>query len=412
MLRVRVLSTGYEVLRGYTLDGNAAWLARAATEAGALVLGARTVGDDAAEVERAIAEAAGDADEVLVSGGLGPTEDDRTREALARAMGVPQEHDEAAWALVVETFRRAGREAQGPQRRQAALPRGARALRNPEGTAPGVEARLGSAVVSCLPGPPREMRAVFRDGVLPRWRREGRLEPVAARVLWTGGVPEAEIGVALEDLMRASEPTVGTHPDDGEVAVRILARGPDADARAGAAAGEVRRRLGPAVVSEDEEVRVQHAVVRALHARRATVTTAESVTGGLVARMLVEVPGASDVFRGGFVAYSDEWKHDALGVSRTLLDRHGAVSAEVVLAMAEAALAAGRTRFSVATTGVAGPGPGARGVPQGTAFVAVAEEGRAPRHAALRLATPRVPTQRRVAVAALDLLRRAVSRLA
>jgi nicotinamide-nucleotide amidase len=409
MYRVRIVSTGHEVLRGQTVDTNAAWLALRATEAGATVRAARTVGDDAAEIAAAIREAAADADCVLVTGGLGPTEDDRTREGLAAALGVEAVFDERAWATVAAYFARAGREPGASQRRQATLPRGTEPLGNEEGTAPGVLGRLGAADVVLLPGPPREMRSVFASAVPARWRATGRLDPTSVRVLWTAGVPESEVAAAIDDLMRSPEPTVGTHPDEGEVAVRVVARGGDADARAAAVASEARRRLGPAVLSEEEGVRVQHAVVRSLHARRLSITPAESVTGGLVARMLVEVPGASEVFRGGFVAYSDAWKHDALGVSRALLAAHGAVSAPVAEAMAEAARARGKTPVGVSTTGVAGPGPDARGVPEGTAFVAAALEGRATRTLALRFSLPRVAVQRRTAVAALDLVRRSLA---
>jgi nicotinamide-nucleotide amidase len=409
MLRIRIVSTGYEVLRGFTVDTNSAWLARRATEAGATVASSETVGDDAEAIGEAIRAAASDADVVLVTGGLGPTEDDRTREGLAIAAGVGLAHDEAAWEAVRASFARAGREPAEVQRRQALLPVGSRAYPNPEGIAPAVERAVGEAAVLLLPGPPREMRAVFAAHVLPAWARGGRLDPVAARVVWTAGSPESEVAAAIEDLMRAPEPTVGTHPDEGEVAVRLLARGEGAERRAAETTALVRRRLGPAVVSEEEDVRVQHAVVRSLHARRATVTTAESVTGGLVARMIVEVPGASDVFRGGFVAYSDAWKHDALGVSRVLLGERGAVSAEVASAMAEAARAAGKTTFGVATTGVAGPGPNERGVAAGTVFVALAGEGVPTQAKEARLLASRDSVQRRAAVQALDLLRRALA---
>jgi nicotinamide-nucleotide amidase len=406
VLRAALVSTGHEVLRGDTADTNAAWLARRLTAAGVLVSSRRTVGDGLEDVAEAIRAAAAEADLVVVTGGLGPTEDDRTREALARAAGTPLAPDPAAWALVCAHFARLRRDPGDLQRKQALLPRGATPLENPEGTAPGV---LGAAMgrpVWLLPGPPREMRAVFEAHVLPALLADRRLEPVAARVVRTAGLPEAEVAAAIDDLMRAGEPTVGTHPDDGEVAVRLLARGAGAAERADATAGEVARRLGPAVVSREEDVRIEHAVVALLRAAGTTVATAESVTGGLVARMLVAVPGASDAFRGGWVVYSDAWKRDALGVPAALLERRGAVSEEVARAMAEGALARSGAGAALATTGVAGPGPDATGVPAGTAFAALAVPGRATRALALRLAASREATQRRVAVAALDLLRR------
>jgi nicotinamide-nucleotide amidase len=404
-LRVALVSTGHEVLRGDTLNTNAAWLARRATEAGATVVWATTVGDAVGDIEAALRDAIGRADEVLVTGGLGPTEDDRTRAALARAAGVPVAHDDRAWAIVLARFARAGRVPDERQRPQAALPVGSEPLGNEFGTAPGVRLAVGSTTVALLPGPPREMRAMFEAEVLPRWRADGRIEEAAARVVRTAGLPESDLASRIDDLMRAPEPVVGTHPDEGEVAVRVLARGKGAGARADGVRDEVARRLGAHVVSFEEEERVEHAVVRALLARGEVVATAESVTGGLVARMLVRVAGASGAFRGGFVAYSDAWKHGVLGVEDALLLEHGAVSEPVALAMAHAARERGGCAWGVATTGVAGPGPGMRGVAEGTVFVAVCghDVETARRHV---FGPPRLAVQRRAAVAALDLLRR------
>ncbi len=408
MPSVAILSTGYEVLRGYTLNTNASWLARRATECGARVVSAVTVGDALDDLARELRRLVTQADCVLVTGGLGPTEDDRTREALALVSGVSLVEDPRARVVVEDYFRRSAR-APGPsQWRQALVPEGMEPLRNPEGTAPGIAGRVGSAQVFLLPGPPREMRSVFETEVLPRCRALGPFDETAARVVWTAGVPESEVARPLEVFMRAEEPTVGTHPDDGEVAVRILARGPGAAARADAVLAAARASLGEHVVSTHEEERVQHAVVALLARHGLVVTTAESVTGGLVARMLVEVPGASRVFEGGFVVYSDAWKAARLAVPEALLARDGAVSAAVAGAMAEGALRAGPADVAVATTGVAGPGPDDRGVPEGTVFVAVAVSGRPTRVASHRFAVPRVPLQRRAAVAALDAVRRAL----
>lgn len=411
MLTVALVSTGHEVLRGHTVNTNAAWLGRRATEAGAKVTSVRTVGDDLPDLEAALRAAVAEADVVVVTGGLGPTEDDRSREALARVLDAPLEDDPEARAIVARYFARSGRPAVAMQWRQALVPRGARALDNDQGTAPGIVATAGGRQVFLLPGPPREMRAMFEREVLPRWRATGALDAVAPRVVWTAGAPESEIAGAIDDLMRAPEPVVGTHPDDGEVAVRLLARGPDAEARADAAVATVVRRLGAHVVSTDEATRVEHAVVAALRARGLVLTTAESVTGGLVARMLCEVPGASAAFLGGWVTYSDAWKARELGVPGALLAAHGAVSAEVARAMAAGARAAAEADLAVATTGVAGPGPDDRGVAQGTVFVALAtRDGADVEVRELRLPLPREVVQRRAAVAALDLVRRHLAR--
>jgi nicotinamide-nucleotide amidase len=409
-LPVALVMTGHEVLRGHTLNTNAAWLGLRATDAGATVVEATTVGDGLEDLARALAGAAMRADCVLVTGGLGPTEDDRTREALARAAGVALEHDARAWEIVLGHFRRLGREPAEVQRRQALLPRGATALQNALGTAPGVLFAIGKATVFLLPGPPKEMRRMFEDEVLPRWRAGGALEETALRVVWTAGATESVVAGAIEDRMKSPEPVVGTHPDEGEVAVRVFARGGGARARADALAAEVVRRLGESVVSTDEGVRIAQAVVALAREQKRIVTTAESITGGLVARMIVEVPGASDVFRGGFVAYSDAWKTDVLGVPAELIEKEGAVSQLVAIAMAAAAKKRTGADLAVATTGVAGPGPDARGTPAGTAFV-VATPAKSPGvwvPVRVHALGDRASVQRRVAVAALVALREAL----
>lgn len=409
MLSVALVSTGHEVLRGHTVNTNAAWLARAATSAGARVTSVRTVGDDLPDLEAALRAALAEADAVLVTGGLGPTEDDRSRDALARVLGVPLVDDPEARAVVERYFARTGRPASPMQARQARLPRGAAALDNPEGTAPGVRAMAaGGREVVLLPGPPREMQTMFRGQVLPRWRASGRLDEVASRVVWTAGAPESEVAAAIEGWMAGAEPVVGTHPDDGEVAVRLLARGPGAVARADAAVADIVGRLGAHVVSCEEDVRLEHAVVAALRRAGVVITTAESMTGGLVARMLTAVPGASAVFRGGFVAYADGWKVRELGVPEGLLAAEGAVSAPVAAAMATGARDRAGAGLAVAVTGVAGPGPDGRGVEAGTVFVGLARAGAATVVHAFRWPLPRIVVQRRAAVAALDLVRRAL----
>ncbi len=409
MPTVTILTTGYEVLRGFTANTNATWLARRATESGARVVGMRTVGDSLAELTRGLEESLAEAACVLVTGGLGPTEDDRTREALAKVAGVPLVDDPRAWEMVRVHFERSKRAPSPTQRRQGLVPRGFEALPNEQGTAPGITGRVGDRRVFLLPGPPREMTAMFEREVLPRWKQDGGFDEAAARVLWTAGVPESEIAAPIETEMRADEPTVGTHPDDGEVAVRILARGGGAAARADALRDGIARRLGPHVVSTVEHERVQHAVVGLLKDRGLVITTAESITGGLVSRMLVEVAGASTVFRGGHVTYSDEWKSRVLGVPEALIARDGAVSESVAIAMADRARELGRADVAVSTTGYAGPSANPGEVP-GPVFVAVSSRF-APTYAVrFFAAVPRLAVQRRAAVLALDQVRRLLIR--
>lgn len=409
MLRVALVSTGHEILRGHTVNTNAAWLARAATSLGARVTSVRTVGDDLSDIVGALAAAAAEADAVVVTGGLGPTEDDRTRDALAHWLGVPLREDAEADASMRRHFARNGRIPGPLQHRQTLVPEGACAIVNEEGTAPGLRVVREGVDVVVLPGPPREMRAMFRREVVPRWTASGRLEEASSRVVWTTGLPESEVAAALHDLLTAREPVVGTHPDEGEVAVRLVTRGPGAVARAEAAVATVVSRLGAHVLSTDEDRRVQHAVVDALAGRRMTLACAESVTGGLVARMVTEVPGSSAVFLGGFVTYATAWKVRFLDVPEALVAAHGVVSAEVACAMAEGARRAGASDLAVATTGVAGPGPDATGTPEGTVWIGLAgPRGVVATRPALH-GLSRDAVVRRAAVAALDAVRRDLS---
>ncbi len=404
---VALVLVGAELVEGRTADRNGPFLARLVAEAGATLARWSVVGDDPEAIALAVREAAAAAPLVLVSGGLGPTDDDRTREGLARAAGVGLVHDEGAWTFIESVFRARGREPRPVQRRQALVPVGAAWLRNPVGTAPGLCVRVGRSEVLAFPGVPVELEALVEAEALPRLRALPGLRPTALRLLCTAGLPETEVAERLGDLVGQPGLGVGWYPHQGEVEVSLRATGDGAEERVERAARLAAERLGPALLDVPPGGRIEHAVVRLLRARGLTVTTAESLTGGLVARMLVRVPGASAVFRGGYVTYSDEAKARDLGVAPALLERVGAVSAEGAAAMAEGARARTGADAAVSTTGVAGPGGAPP--PVGTVFVAVALAGRATAVQPLWLPLPRELVQRRAAVEALDRLRRALN---
>jgi nicotinamide-nucleotide amidase len=376
---------------------------------GADVQDLRIVGDAEPDVARAIADAAAEAEVVLVSGGLGPTPDDRTREGLAAAAGADLVEDEDAVRLLEAALRAQGRVLDAPRRGQARMPRGARTLPNPAGTAPGIRVDVRGATVYALPGVPRELRAMFEAAVRPELEGRGGLLETATGGVWTSGLGEPDVATRLDALAARHDVEVGFYPHEGEVEVRLRARGGGAARRVDGALREARRLLGAAV---SEPGPIQHAVVEALRRSGLRLTTAESMTGGLIARMLVEVPGASDVFPGGWVTYSDAWKRDALGVSAALLAQHGAVSPEVAAAMAEGARGRAATDAALSVTGIAGPDDGrdprGRPIPRGTFHVGLALAGRPTETRSLCLPFDRLAVQRRAAVLALDLLRRAL----
>jgi len=381
--RAALVTVGDELLLGDTVDGNAAWLGRALAELGLRVVHRTTVGDDPAAIRAALQDEAARADVVLVTGGLGPTEDDRTREALAQAAGVALRTDPEIVAALEERYRARGYERLPPTNlRQAEVPEGARALANAYGTAPGLALEVGEALLVALPGVPREMRGLFEDHVRPLLasRFEGRLTPVHVRRVHTTGIPESvlaeRVEAALEGLEAAIRAAVEVAylPDLRGVDLRLTARG--ARKQAEAALEAVEEALADVVAPyrfDDPEGDLAGALGERLRARGLRLATAESCTGGLVGRHITDVPGSSTWYAGGVIAYANRAKTVLLGVPEQLIEAHGAVSEPVARAMAEGALRTLETDVAVAVTGVAGPGGGTPAKPVGTVWLAVAD---------------------------------------
>jgi nicotinamide-nucleotide amidase len=411
-VRAYVLSTGDELVRGRTLDTNAAEIARALGAEGLTVVGASLVGDDEPALAAAMLRAAECAEIVVVSGGLGPTLDDCTRGAAARAAGVALERRPEIEENLRERF--AARRMRMPESNllQADAPAGAEILVNRHGTAPGFRVRVRGSELFALPGPPHEMRAVLAEEALPRIRAlvGGAERVVVVRTLETFGEREAAVGEAIAELMeRGREPRVGTTAVRGTIRVVIHAEGGPAEAAemVDRAEAEVRRRLGPIVFGVDGET-LAGVAGRLLLRERATIATAESCTGGLVAGALTEVPGISAVFPGGVVTYADEEKSKLLGVPAELLMRVGAVSEEVACAMASGVRARFATDLGVALSGVAGPDGGTPEKPVGLVHLALDARG-VVTHRRLLLPGDRALVREIAVKSALDLVRRALS---
>jgi len=372
--RVAVLSVGDELVLGQIDDSNARWLAQELQAIGAMPGERRTVADDRDALAAAIRALAATHAAIVMTGGLGPTLDDLTRDALGDAVdpGAPLVEDAAGVEHLRGWFERRGRAMPASNLRQAMRPRAARLLDNPNGTAPGIAARCGACEVFCLPGPPNEMRPMFASFVAPALRDSQRVVLTAA--LHTIGLGESLIGEQLGELMqRGREPSVGTTASNGIVTIRIRSTGAPDAARAAldASIAACSARVGAIIYGRDGEP-LAAVVGRMLAERGLTLATAESCTGGMLGAMVTEVAGSSAWYSGGFVTYANERKIADLGVRASTLDAHGAVSHETAIEMARGCLARTNASIAISTTGIAGPGGGSDAKPVGTVYIAVA----------------------------------------
>lgn len=407
-MRVEILAVGTELLLGQIVNGNLAWLGGRLAEEGHTVVAAQEVGDDHDMIVAAIELARSRAEAVIITGGLGPTADDLTREALAAVADVPLAFDDAyAKELSERWLERFGTEVPVSNFRQAEYPLGSTRLANPKGTAPGLMVEVGDSVLVALPGVPAEMEALFDDHVAPLLvERAGLRGSRIIRILRSWGLPESLVGERLDDLFDVhGNPAMALLASDAEIKVRLMADAPsDAEAEALIAPveAEVRRRLGDAIFGTDAET-IEARIHTLLAARGARLAVAESLTGGIVQARLTELPGASETFAGGMVTYATDTKADPLGVDRSVLDT-GVASEATAGAMAVAVAARFGAEVGLALTGVAGPGP-AYGVPAGTVCVGVSIDG-VVTTASRRLPGDRERVRRYSATAALHQLRK------
>ena len=372
-LTVELLSTGDELLTGQVVDTNSAWLMDRLWDLGVMVRRKTLVSDDRTDLVAALAETTARADVVVMSGGLGPTEDDLTAECVAQAMGVPLVVDDDSLAAIRERFEKLGRTMTPNNAKQARFPRGATILPNRLGTAPGFVVSLGRAELACLPGVPVEYKGLCEEAVLPRIAARAGEVP-AARLVKLIGIPESHADEAMRPVMDAPEHRgvrFGYRAHWPEIHVKWSVPGPDAEAHAERILGEVRRIFGEAIFAEGKE-ELPRRVVERLTARGERLALAESCTGGLVAELLTSVPGASAVLEVGAIVYANDAKTALLGVPESLLAAHGAVSEPVARAMADGVRRLGSATWGLAVTGIAGPGGGTPDKPVGTVHLAIA----------------------------------------
>ena len=411
-MQVEIVTIGNEVLSGRTLDTNFAFLARALEEASVQVGWHTTVADTAERIAEGLQHALGRADAVVTTGGLGPTPDDVTRRAVAAVLDRPLQLDEGVLEAIRERVRRMGRSLPASVEAQALIPRGAQVWPNRNGTAPGLLIEHDGRPVILLPGVPSEMEALAREFVIPYLRaRNGRA--VESFTLRTYGVFETMLQEHLGTLpQRWPGATLAYLPSWHGVDLRVTVVGDDAAAvraMATRAREELLGAVGSVVYAEGARG-LEEVVGDLLIAHHRRIATAESCTGGLLAKRLTDTPGSSRYVERGFVVYSNESKMDLLGVEPETLRAHGAVSAPVAQQMAAGAARRAGVEVGVSVTGIAGPEGGTEAKPVGTVFIAVADPaGQAVRQ--LRLTGSRAAIRERSAQSALDLVRRHVAGL-
>jgi competence/damage-inducible protein CinA-like protein len=374
-----VVAIGDELLAGAHPDLNSPYLAGQLAEAGRHVERVVVVGDDESDIAAAIADMAKRVPLVIASGGLGPTLDDVTRHAAARAAGVELVRSEEAWDQVRAWYTRADRPMPDSNARQALVPTGATVLANRCGTAPGFRMSIGAAVLFVLPGPPAELADMYEHGVAPWLERHPAGEEVfRARSFYLHDLSESVFADAVGAWMeRDANPRLGVTVKGGVMSAKLLARGRDelqALSLLDGRGAEFTARFGEHIFSEHTPD-LALALGQVLLAKGLSVTAAESCTGGLVVGALTRVPGISAVLRESVVTYADVAKTERLGVPAELLEAHGAVSAEVAGAMARGAAARAGARLAVAVTGVAGPGGGTPAKPVGLVWFGVCLDG-------------------------------------
>ena len=409
-MTAEIICVGTELLLGDIVNTNAQFLSRELAELGVSVLHQHVIGDNPARLRELVAQARARSELLVFSGGLGPTEDDLTKETVAAAFGDTLHFDAEEWAKITAFFARTGRQPTPNNRKQAMVPTRGHKIPNAHGTAPGAwfEDDAGRCAV-LMPGVPREMKAMWTEQIRPALQRRQNCTIHSHTLRVLGG--ESSIASKVAPLFASANPTAAIYCKTGESEIRVTARAAtaqQAEADCKAYLQKFRDILGDAAYDVDVPA-LEYTVVRVLRERGLHAATAESCTGGMVAERLTNVPGASEAFAYGFVTYSEEAKQKLLGVDAALIKRWNVVSGPVAVAMAFGAAQASGAELAVGITGIAGPGGALPGKPVGTVYLAGADA-RTGAGWLLRLALggyhEREVIRTRAAMYALDLLRR------
>ena len=374
-MKAEIIAVGTELLLGQIVNTNARDLAAGLSDCGVIVYYQTVVGDNPGRLKDAIKDAYERVDLVILTGGLGPTKDDLTKEIIAQYFGKKLVLDQPSLDRIKGYFDRMGREMNETNEKQAYMPEGCIILENDCGTAPGLIVEEGEKIAILLPGPPKEMNPMFENKVKP-WLSEKTGSTIKSRTLKMIDIGESNMAAAVSDLMDGENPTVAPYAKEGESELRITAMAKteeEADKLIEPVAKEIYARLGEYIYGEDDTTLVE-ALVKKLIDKKLTISTAESCTGGLIASEITSVAGSSEIFGSGYVTYANSAKMKMLGVKDKTLADFGAVSQQTAKEMAEGARAASGADIAVSVTGIAGPGGGSAEKPVGLVYTALADD--------------------------------------
>ena len=377
MSKASIITIGNEILIGHTVNTNAAYLAQKLLEIGVSVISEHTVGDQTDQIVKALRLATDEADLIIVTGGLGPTEDDLTRHALAKFLGASLELDEELFEKIEDQFKKRGMSMPSNNKRQAFMPKGAAAITNKIGTAAGIRAERKGKFIFVMPGVPYEMKLMFEESVLPEIMKltgkEGDVIKVI-RKLNCFGAGESKIAEMLSDLAdRDRNPQINYTVDLGVVTIHTTATGSSMEQAKKLADKDeeiINERLGNLIFSSGESS-LEEVVGQLLIQKKKTIATAESCTGGLLAKMITDIVGSSRYFMQGWITYSNSTKTSELGVPAEIIEKYGAVSEETAKALAKGARKKTGTDYAIAITGIAGPEGGSEQKPVGLVFISI-----------------------------------------
>lgn len=378
-MTVEIIAVGTEILLGNIVNTNAAYLAEKCAGLGLSCYHQDVVGDNEERLCETIKTALSRSDILLLTGGLGPTQDDLTKEAAAKVMGKSLYLHEASRDAIKLFFEKRGLEITGNNWKQAMVPEGCIVVENPNGTAPGIIMAENGKHVILMPGPPNELVPMFETSIMP-YLSKLQSCVIFSQTVKICGVGESKLETMVKDLIeKQANPTIATYAKTGEVHLRVTARAEnekEAKKLVKPVVKELKGRFGSNIYTTDDTVTLEKSVVDLLLANHLTVCTVESCTGGLLAARLINVPGVSEVFKAGYITYSNKAKRRLLGVKKNLLIKHGAVSEQVAKEMARGAALVSKADVTVSVTGIAGPDGGTEEKPVGLVYMGCSVCGR------------------------------------